>query len=117
MGFFNFFTNSYDDQPKKKTEARSSRRNGSGSLNLSKKQSSGPDTFRPNSFEDLYDMIDVLRTNRSIIVDCTMLKEGTAVRVLDILSGATYALNGDWKPISNEIFMFTPNGSPENGKF
>ena len=111
MGLFNFLTNSYEEKPKKKNEKQN------GAYNLSKKQSSVADTFKPNSFEDLYDLIDVLKTNRSIIVDCSMLKESTGVRVLDILSGATYALNGDWKPISQEIFMFTPNGSPENGKF
>ena len=65
-----------------------------------------PRTFRPKSFEDLYLIIDELRLGKAVIVHLTDLKESTAVRVLDILTGATYALKGRWNMVVNEVFMF-----------
>lgn len=65
-----------------------------------------PRTFYPKSFEDLYLIIDELRLGKAVIVHLTDLKESTAVRVLDILTGATYALKGRWNMVVNEVFMF-----------
>ncbi len=76
-----------------------------------------PDTFKPESFSDLYALLDLLKVGKTVIVDCSLLKETSAIRVLDILSGATYVLNGAWRTIASEVFMFVPNGSPENGQF
>ena len=110
MGLFDYFTKSYD---KKNQEKSSIPEN----FSSQPKTSSMLDSFKPESFEDLYGYLDILKVGKPIIVDCSMLKETTAVRVLDILSGATYALNGEWKSIATEVFMFVPNGSPENGRF
>ena len=75
------------------------------------------DRYYPRSFADLYPIIDALRLGRSVIVYCTELKEATAVRVLDILAGATYALQGSWQPIVNEVFVFTPNADDAAPRF
>ena len=75
------------------------------------------DGYHPKSFADLYPIIDALRLGRPVIVYCTELKEATAVRVLDILAGATYALKGSWQPIVNEVFLFTPANDDVTPRF
>lgn len=113
MDFFDFFTKE-DGKTATKTKTKPKASTYSA---VSKPVKDSFDTFKPGSFKDLYTLIDLLKSGKSIIVDCSELKEATAIRVLDILSGATYALDGDWKSIASEIFMFVPHGSPENGKF
>ena len=70
-----------------------------------------PANVQPTSFEDVYRLLDELRLGKPIIVDCSKLKQTTAIRVIDILSGATYCLNGGWKAVAPEIFMFAPNNA------
>ena len=67
--------------------------------------------FTPNSFDDLKTFINYMKIGRTIIVDCTHLKEITAIRVLDILSGATYALGGEWRTYGSEVFLFALKGT------
>lgn len=73
--------------------------------------------FYPRSFNELYSIIDALRLGKSVIVYCTELKESTAIRVLDILAGATYALKGKWEPVVDEVFLFTPNADDVMPRF
>lgn len=114
MGFFDFFTKAYEENPKKgktdETQKKTAFQRVASGENAS-------DTFKPNSFEDLKKFIEYLKVGKTIIVDCSHLKESTAIRVLDILSGATYALSGHWAVISQEIFMFVPDGKAVNGQF
>ena len=113
MGLFDYFTKSYEDKPKKNKEKSTIPE----TFSSESRSSNMLDSFKPESFDDLYGYLDILKVGKPIIVDCSALKETTAIRVLDILSGATYALNGEWKSIASEVFMFVPNGSPENGRF
>ena len=115
MGFFDFFTSEVDSS-KSKTKIKQKPKASTYS-EVSKPEKDNFATFKPNSFKDMYSLIDVLKSGKPIIVDCSDLKESTAIRVLDILSGATFALDGNWKSIAQDIFMFVPHGSPENGKF
>ncbi len=70
-----------------------------------------PSNVQPTSFEDVYKLLDELRLGKAVIVDCSKLKQSTAIRVIDILSGATYCLNGGWKALAPELFMFAPNNA------
>lgn len=70
-----------------------------------------PITVQPTSFEDVYNLLNELKLGRPVIVDCSKLKQATAIRVIDILSGATYCLNGGWKAVATEIFLFAPGNA------
>lgn len=70
-----------------------------------------PPKIQPQSFEDVYKLLGQLRLGNTVIVDCTKLKQTSAIRIIDILSGATYCLNGSWQSIAPEIFMFVPNNA------
>ena len=66
--------------------------------------------FVPNSFEDIEKIIDTLKYGKTAIVHLTNLKAETQIRVLDMLSGAIYALNGGVYEMEKNVFMFSPTG-------
>ena len=70
-----------------------------------------PTPVKPKSFNDVYTLLNQLKLGQAVAVDCSELKETTAIRVLDILSGATYALNGEWRTYGNEVFLFALKGT------
>lgn len=74
-------------------------------------QKKGPvSVFSPTSYKDVEIIIDCLKANKTAIVHLTQLKTETAIRILDMLSGAVYALNGGVYEMEKNIFMFSPSG-------
>ena len=66
--------------------------------------------FSPTSFEDVEKIIDSLKGGKPAIVHLNDLKTDTAIRVLDMLSGAVYAIEGGVYEMEKNIFMFSPTG-------
>lgn len=66
--------------------------------------------FAPTAYSDVETIIDCLKTGKTAIVHLTDLKRETAVRILDMLSGAVYALGGGVYEMQKNIFMFSPTG-------
>ena len=66
--------------------------------------------FTPKSFDDVQRIIDEMRGGQTVLVHLTALKTDTAVRVLDLLSGAIYALGGGVYEVQKNTFMFNPGG-------
>ncbi len=66
--------------------------------------------FSPTSFDDVQVIIDTIKSGKTAIVHFKTLKPDTAIRVLDMLSGAIYALDGGVYEMERNIFMFSPNG-------
>lgn len=64
----------------------------------------------PTSFDDVERIIDVLKSGKTAIVHLTNLKPETQIRVIDMLSGAIYALNGGVYEMEKNVFMFSPSG-------
>ncbi len=109
MGFFDLFGN----EPKIKKEKVESR------FSLvekeKKEESKGPvSIFSPTSYDDVGKIIDALKSNKTAIVHLTELKAETAIRVIDMLSGAIYALGGGVYEMEKNIFMFSPSGIEVN---
>ncbi len=71
--------------------------------------------FSPTSYEDVSTIIDTLKKGKTAVVHLNELKTETAIRVLDMLSGAIYALNGGVYEMQKNIFMFSPAGVEVNG--
>ena len=65
--------------------------------------------FSPSSFSDVESIIDALRAGKNAVVHLTELKTETAVRVLDMLSGAIYAFGGGVYEMGKNVFMFSPS--------
>jgi len=70
--------------------------------------------FSPTSYDDVETIISSIKQGKTAIVHLTELKKETAVRVLDMLCGAIYALDGGVYEMQKNIFMFSPNGVEVN---
>ncbi len=66
--------------------------------------------FSPTSYDDVQVIIDTIKAGKTAIVHFKTLKPDTAIRVLDMLSGAIYALDGGVYEMEKNIFMFSPSG-------
>jgi cell division inhibitor SepF len=66
--------------------------------------------FNPTSYNEVEQIIDCLKSNKTAIVHLNELKTETALRILDMLSGAVYAINGGVYEMEKNIFMFSPSG-------
>lgn len=65
--------------------------------------------YHPISFEDTQHIIDNLKSRKPVIVNMEELEIGCAQRILDFMSGATYALGGTVYRVSRGIFAVAPN--------
>jgi cell division inhibitor SepF len=79
-------------------------------------ENKGPVTiYSPTSYKDVEKIIDALKVGKTAIVHLTELKTDTSIRILDMLSGAIYALGGGVYEMEKNIFMFSPTGVEVNG--
>lgn len=78
--------------------------------NLTESRRGPVSVFSPTSYDDVQLIIDAIKMGKSAIVHFKELKTETAIRVLDMLSGAIYALNGGVYEMEKNIFMFSPDG-------
>ena len=102
MGIFDFFS-------KKKTADKNVAQN-KGQQNQNSglySQSSNIEIFKPRSFDDVAKIIDTLLSGRPAIVHLLEVRETTAQRVVDLLSGAVYAINGGVSELQKDIYIFT----------
>lgn len=63
----------------------------------------------PKVFEDCQAIADNLKNRRPVIVNLEEADKELAKRVVDFVSGCTYALNGGTQKVGNGIFLFVPS--------
>ena len=86
MGVFDLFGR----EPRAKNE-----RSATSDLTTVVNDKTGPvAVFSPSAFSDVENIIDAMKMGKNAVVHLTQLKTETAIRVLDMLSGAIYALGG-----------------------
>ena len=66
--------------------------------------------YSPKSFADVQTLIDFLKSREPSVIDLAGVGDSSAQRILDFLSGAIYALEGNIHRISGSIFLLTPSG-------
>ncbi len=64
--------------------------------------------IKPTSFEDAREIAETLLSDRTIILNMEGLDLGLAQRIIDVISGACFAIEGNLQKISNYIFIVTP---------
>lgn len=62
----------------------------------------------PNSFDEVQGITDNLKSHSPVIINLEQAEPDLAKRVIDFLSGATYALNGSLQKVGSGIFLFVP---------
>jgi cell division inhibitor SepF len=63
----------------------------------------------PNSFDDVQGISDHLKNRRPVIVNLEQADSELAKRVVDFVSGTTYALDGGMQKVGKGIFLFVPS--------
>lgn len=64
--------------------------------------------LEPGAYDEAQTAADYLKTNRPIVVNLRSADRDLGKRVVDFLSGVTYALDGHMQRVGDEIFLFTP---------
>lgn len=104
MGLFDLF----GKDPKTKND-RTGRELGENFTDVSSNK--GPvSVFSPTAYSDVETIITAIKQGKTAIVHLTELKTDTAIRVLDMLCGAIYALDGGVYEMEKNIFMLSPTG-------
>lgn len=65
--------------------------------------------MEPKNFEDALAVVRELKQNRSVIVNLHLLDVEQSQRIVDFVSGATHALEGNQERINESIFIFAPS--------
>lgn len=65
--------------------------------------------LEPRSFEEMPQVIDAIRQRKSVILNMTLIRQEEAQRSVDFVAGGTYAIDGHYERIGDNIFLFTPN--------
>jgi cell division inhibitor SepF len=65
--------------------------------------------IEPRAFEEMPQVIDALRQRKSVILNMTLIRQEEAQRAVDFVAGGTYAIDGHYERIGDNIFLFTPN--------
>lgn len=64
--------------------------------------------IQPETFEEVKEIADSLKTKKPVIVNLEKLEKEQARRMIDFVSGAAYAVDGEIQKISNMIFLVAP---------
>lgn len=67
--------------------------------------------YEPKSFADVQTIIERLASKEAVIVNLEFVEIESAQRILDFLSGASYALGGSMRRIKAYTFLITPQGT------
>ena len=63
---------------------------------------------QPTTFEQSEAICDLLKGKKSIIVNLEYVNKDIARRIVDVVSGAVHALDGNLQKVSNSIFLVAP---------
>lgn len=66
----------------------------------------------PRSAEEARKASDELRCGMVVMVNISNMEKDMAREFLDFLSGAAYAINGNYQKVGSGVFVFSPNGVP-----
>lgn len=72
--------------------------------------------LEPTSFDESQNIADQLKNRRPVIVNLENADHGLAKRIVDFVSGATYALGGNMQKVGQGIFLFVPNNIDISGE-
>ncbi|MBO5364519.1 MAG: cell division protein SepF [Clostridia bacterium] len=65
--------------------------------------------MQPETFDEAQAITNHLKARKPVVVNLECIDKNVARRIIDFLSGAAFALEGDIQKISNGIFLIAPN--------
>ena len=73
--------------------------------------------IKPTNVDDSREVTETLLSGRTVILNLEGMDLELAQRIIDFISGATFAINGNLQKISNFIFIVTPAAVDISGDF
>jgi cell division inhibitor SepF len=70
----------------------------------------------PVSFEEAQSIAEHLKARKSVILNLEKTDSSLSQRIVDFISGTTYALGGNMQKVGNGIFLFVPNNVDISGE-
>lgn len=70
----------------------------------------------PVSFEEAQGIAEHLKARKSVILNLEKADINLSQRIVDFISGTTYALGGNMQKVGNGIFIFVPNNVDISGE-
>ncbi len=64
--------------------------------------------MQPESFEDARDIANHLKNKKPVVINLEAVERNASQRIVDFLSGAVYALDGNIQKVANGIFLIAP---------
>lgn len=111
LGLFETVEATEEERPRVE-EADSRAKKGGNLVNLptaAQKQQVKVMVVEPFSFDDAQSVADHLRNRKPVVINLENTEKDVAKRMIDFISGTTYALNGSIQKIGNNIFLCAPN--------
>ena len=87
----------------------------SGGTSLSSGASIEMRVERPKSFDEVGAIADHLLERKTILLNLEAADKETIRRLIDFLTGVSYAINGDIKKIAKRTYVVTPNNVAVSG--
>ena len=63
---------------------------------------------KPTTFEQAIEIINQLKNKNSVVINLEYVSKDVARRIVDVVSGAVKALDGNMEKVSNSIFVVAP---------
>lgn len=119
MGFFGFEVEEFEpeenfpeDQTVASLRTKSVRNN---VVNIHSNQNVRIVVVNATKFEQVQDFATELKNRRPVVVNLEHVDRETGRRILDFMSGATYAVGGLMRKINANIFLFAPSNVDIDG--
>lgn len=71
--------------------------------------------IKPTSFEESRDIVDSLLSEHAVVLNVEGIDNYVAQRIIDFVSGACFAINGNLQKVANYIFVVTPENVELSG--
>lgn len=97
-------------------EVRPSGRKGAQVVSIHTQKQVKVVVLEPTSFDESQNIADQLKSRRPVIVNLETVDHNLAKRIVDFVSGATYALGGNMQKVGQGIFLFVPNNVDISGE-
>lgn len=65
--------------------------------------------IEPKSFDDVQQVANYLKEKKPVLINFEHTDAEEAHRIIDFISGATYAIAGDIKKVGHNVFLCAPN--------
>jgi len=63
----------------------------------------------PESFDEAQHIVDKLRGKQPILLNLSKTEHEVSIRIIDFISGAIYALDGNVEKVGDSVFLFAPD--------